>query len=247
MAFQSHPNPAAQLRTRRYLLRKRRGYRKANQSIIFSGKERRKFQKQPPNRSWLVTPDSRGSPGAAQVITSPLYRHRWLSSAASAHYAGHLGSIPGAGRSLETGMTSHSSVLARRIPRTEEPGGLQSMGSRKSRTRLSTAHTHIRVQSPRLREIRGDFSRAWREERDVPIPDMRPTQYLCQGEIPWAEAKSQRGVQRSHMQNKGWVHFHLPRGQSCSQEGNHPAVARTGCRTGCRRGEAGRTGSLASL
>ena len=30
---------------------------------------------------------------------------------------------------LETGMTAHSSILARRIPWTEEPGRLQSMGS----------------------------------------------------------------------------------------------------------------------
>ena len=29
---------------------------------------------------------------------------------------------------LEEGMATHSSVLAWRIPRTEEPGGLQSMG-----------------------------------------------------------------------------------------------------------------------
>ena len=28
---------------------------------------------------------------------------------------------------LEKGMTSHSSILARRIPKTEGPGGLQSM------------------------------------------------------------------------------------------------------------------------
>ena len=28
---------------------------------------------------------------------------------------------------LEKGMTTHSSILAWRIPRTEEPGGLQSM------------------------------------------------------------------------------------------------------------------------
>ena len=31
--------------------------------------------------------------------------------------------------SLEKGMATHSSILAWRIPRTEEPGGLQSMGS----------------------------------------------------------------------------------------------------------------------
>ena len=29
---------------------------------------------------------------------------------------------------LEKGMVTHSSILAWRIPRTEEPGGLQSMG-----------------------------------------------------------------------------------------------------------------------
>ena len=31
---------------------------------------------------------------------------------------------------LEKGMATHSSVLAWRIPWTEEPGGLQSMGSK---------------------------------------------------------------------------------------------------------------------
>ena len=38
---------------------------------------------------------------------------------------------------LEKGMATHSSVLASRSPWTEEPGGLQSMGSQKSWTRLS--------------------------------------------------------------------------------------------------------------
>ena len=35
------------------------------------------------------------------------------------------------GDSLEKGMTTHSSILAWRIPWTEEPGGLQSMGSKR--------------------------------------------------------------------------------------------------------------------
>ena len=39
--------------------------------------------------------------------------------------------IPGLGRSLEEGMATHSGVLAWRIPWTEEPGGLQSMGSQR--------------------------------------------------------------------------------------------------------------------
>ena len=33
---------------------------------------------------------------------------------------------------LEKGMATHSSILAWRIPGTEEPGGLQSMGLQKS-------------------------------------------------------------------------------------------------------------------
>ena len=38
---------------------------------------------------------------------------------------------------LEKGMATHSSILAWRIPWTEEPGELQSMGSQKSWTQLS--------------------------------------------------------------------------------------------------------------
>ena len=40
----------------------------------------------------------------------------------------------------EQGMATHSSTLARRIPRTEEPGGLQSIGSQKSDTTEVTYH-----------------------------------------------------------------------------------------------------------
>ena len=37
---------------------------------------------------------------------------------------------------LEKGMATHFTILAWEIPWTEEPGGLQSMGSQKSRTSL---------------------------------------------------------------------------------------------------------------
>ena len=37
-------------------------------------------------------------------------------------------------RSLEKGMATHSSILAWEISRTEEPGGLQSMGLKESDT-----------------------------------------------------------------------------------------------------------------
>ena len=51
--------------------------------------------------------------------------------------------------SLEEGMATHSSVLAWRIPRTEEPGRLQSMGSQRVRHNWATQHSTVRIcQSP---------------------------------------------------------------------------------------------------
>ena len=48
---------------------------------------------------------------------------------ASAETTGEMSSIPGLGRSPGVGIGNHSSILAWKIPWTEEPGGLQSMGS----------------------------------------------------------------------------------------------------------------------
>ena len=65
----------------------------------------------------------RGFPGGSVVKNPP----------AKAGDARDLGSISGLGRSLKRGMATHSSIFAYKIPWTEEPGGLQSMGSQ-SRT-----------------------------------------------------------------------------------------------------------------
>ena len=43
---------------------------------------------------------------------------------------------------LEKELATHSSILARRIPWTEEPGRLQSMGSQRVGYYLATNHTH---------------------------------------------------------------------------------------------------------
>ena len=56
---------------------------------------------------------------------------------ASASNVGDLGSIPGSGRSLSwedllKELATDSSILAWEIPWTEEPGGLQSMGSQRA-------------------------------------------------------------------------------------------------------------------
>ena len=48
---------------------------------------------------------------------------------------------------LEEGMATHSSILAWRIPWTEEPGGLQSLASKELDTTEVTdhAHTHLLI------------------------------------------------------------------------------------------------------
>ena len=58
---------------------------------------------------------------------------------------------------LEEGMATHSSILAWRIPQTEEPGGLQSMGSQ--RVGYDRAHTqHTSVEPARVQEAKASPS-----------------------------------------------------------------------------------------
>ena len=52
---------------------------------------------------------------------------------------------------LEKGMATCSSILAWRIPWTEEPGGLQSVGHKESATTERLTHTHRDTGRPGLR------------------------------------------------------------------------------------------------
>ena len=61
----------------------------------------------------------------------------------SACSVGDLGLIPGLGRYPGEGKGYHSSILAWGIPWTEEPGGLQSMGSQRVKHNWATEPTHI--------------------------------------------------------------------------------------------------------
>ena len=62
----------------------------------------------------------------------------------NAEDTGELGSIPGSGKPLEEGMAALSRILAWRILWTEEPGGLQSMGSQRVRhNRNNSERTHV--------------------------------------------------------------------------------------------------------
>ena len=60
---------------------------------------------------------------------------------------GDLGSIPGSERSPGEGTAAHSRNLAWRIPWTEEPGRLQSMGRKESdMTERLSLHLHYVIQ-----------------------------------------------------------------------------------------------------
>ena len=68
---------------------------------------------------------------------------RWLDGEASVCNAGGLGQE----EPLEEGMAPHSSLLAWRIPRTEEPGGLWFMGSQELDTTSATRERSM-AESP---------------------------------------------------------------------------------------------------
>ena len=60
---------------------------------------------------------------------------------------------------LEEGMATHSSIFAWRIPGTEEPGGLQSMGSQTWLKWLSM-HAHI---APLKQGLKNEGQVAWED------------------------------------------------------------------------------------
>ena len=63
--------------------------------------------------------------------------------------AGDVGLTSGLARSPEE-MATHSSILAWKIPWTEDPGGIQSTGSQEDMKWRDWAHTHTRGRRPDL-------------------------------------------------------------------------------------------------
>ena len=61
-----------------------------------------------------------GFPGGSAVKNWPRMQEKWVRSL-------------GGENPLEEGMETHSSIPARKTPWTEEPGGLQPMGSQRGR------------------------------------------------------------------------------------------------------------------
>ena len=96
----------------------------------------------------MTTPKYRASQVAPVVRNSP----------ANAGDIKEAGSIPRSEISSGGGMANHSSILAWRIPWTEEPGGLQSTGSQRIRHDWATNTFHFqRVDEwrPVRRQARG--------------------------------------------------------------------------------------------
>ena len=86
------------------------------------------FASLPPSRSWLsilLSSGLKGAPLVAQTVKNlPTGPETWVWPL-------------GLEDRLEKGTATHSSILDWRIPWIGEPGGLQSMGSKKSQTQLS--------------------------------------------------------------------------------------------------------------
>ena len=84
-------------------------------------------------------PQATGSTISLTLDVLFIWDNAWASQAvlvvknlpASAGDVRNVGSIPGHKDPLEEGITTHSCILTRRIPWTEEPGRLQSTGSQR--------------------------------------------------------------------------------------------------------------------
>ena len=72
--------------------------------------------------------------------------------------AGDSGPTLGREDPLEEEMTTHSTILAWEIPWTEEPGGLQSMGSQRFRHDLVTENTQYLEETKHAPDSSSFFS-----------------------------------------------------------------------------------------
>ena len=100
-----------------------------------------------------IVPWAPGSTGICKYLLPSMGPPPWLSSKEATCNAGDardMGSIPGSRRSSGGKHDNHSSILAWRIPRMEEPGGLQSTRSQ-SQTQMKWLSTHTLPSPGRLK------------------------------------------------------------------------------------------------
>ena len=90
-------------------------------------------------RNWQALQIMAGFPGGSGVKNSPAKQETWVQSLDQED-------------PLEKGMATHSSILAWKIPWTEEPGGLQFMALQRVRYDLATKQQQQIMASPPLPE-----------------------------------------------------------------------------------------------
>ena len=127
---------------------------------------------------------SRNFPGGSVVKNPPMMQHTQVRSL-------------GREDSLEKEMATHSRILAWEIPWTEKPGGLQSMGSQKSRTQLSDGNNNngyircfmgklVAQTVKRLPAMRETWVRSLGQE-DLLEKEMATNSSILPWKIPWVE------------------------------------------------------------
>ena len=107
-------------------------YKKKNrlQGWLEKGKNKRLAERKPSGKGWRWTQTGEPSPDCSTTSGSD--------GKELACNSGDPSSTPGLGRSPGVGNGNPSSIFAWRIPWTEEPGRLQSMGSQRVRYNLAT-------------------------------------------------------------------------------------------------------------
>ena len=80
-----------------------------------------------------ATEEGNGNPLHYSCLEKSMDRGAWWSASIGSHRVRHDWSDLACVHALKKAMATHSSILARRIPGMEEPGGLPSMGSHRVR------------------------------------------------------------------------------------------------------------------
>ena len=108
---------------------------------------------------------------------------------------------------LEKEMATHSSILAWRIPWTEEPGGLQSIGSPRVRHDLGTKQQHLLPQVPAT-----SSAFPWLQSASsILVPPLAPrVQTLASLASPPPFANTSKHLAQTSSTSSLWSSFSIP-------------------------------------
>ena len=164
---------------------------------MFSFKEKKKklsFQKSESNTDIPVADSCWGMAKPIQYCkVISLQLNKFILKKKSACNAGDLGLIPGSGRSPGEGPGNPRQCSCLENPRTEEPGGLQSRGSRRAEHSwavrlsllflISSAHSHSCVWLCNPRDSTWDVSFITEGRPALVFQGGRPGNFVCNSDI----------------------------------------------------------------